>query len=413
MNMKKIFLFLSSILIANISSATEWHVLGARSMAMGGAGVALAGGPVGAYWNPAGLGQIDNPSGLQIPVGVHLAVSGSVLQGANDLYQIQKACNSGSSDCTQANINNAVNTMNQPGNGVRGDAGVGLDLKIKKVTVFVNSLAYIGGKPVVDTVNIIQAGSFNNNQSKITLRGILTTEIGVGYGRELDSLPGLLVGGNLKGIVGKVGYYDYLVLNNESGNSGSLNQFTKGAKQSIQPGVDLGILWDINRSFGGAPMRPRLGLTARNINNPKFNQPDQAKLAGEASKFSLQGNVRVGLAISPLHFWNIVADADLTRNLTPLDGIASRMLGAGTEINVFNRSWINIPLRVGLEKNIAQPGSKTALTAGGGLNFLHFNVDAAVTATPSNQTIQSQNKTKKIPSEIGASVQLGLLFGGQ
>ena len=50
------------MLVANISAATEWHVLGARSMAMGGSGVALAGGPVGAYWNPAGLGQIENPS---------------------------------------------------------------------------------------------------------------------------------------------------------------------------------------------------------------------------------------------------------------------------------------------------------------------------------------------------------------
>ena len=170
------------------------------------------------------------------------------------------------------------------------------------------------------------------------------------------------------------------------------------------------------------PFHPRIGITARNINDPKFTNADMAKLNGEPSKFSLQGNTRMGVAISPFGFWNIAADADLTRNLTSVSGVASQYVGLGTEVNVFNQSWINIPLRVGLARNLAEPGAKTSLTGGFGLNFLHFMVDASAMVSPSYVQVQSgQNNSgqsgttqssKKIPTNLSAGVQIGMLFGG-
>jgi len=403
------------LLAAAPTWATEWHSFGARAMGMGGVGVALAQGPVGAYWNPAGLGQIENPSGLQIPLSAHAELSGPVLEGANDLNQIGKDCQAapGAGACTTANINAALSKMGSPESGLRADLGAGLNLKVKSLAFFVNNFAYVAGIPRTDTVNTGPTALLADaNDSRIVLRGLSVLEIGVGHGREIPGVPGLLAGGNLKALVGKTGFFEFFVLREDPGSTNPLRKFTEGAKQSLQPALDLGLLWDMNRTWESLPMRPRVGLSARNINSPSFDQPDQAKLAGERSRQSLNGNARLGLAVSPWRFWNIAADVDLTRNLTPLDGVAAQTFGLGTEINVFNRTWLNIPLRLGISRNLAQRGSRTALSAGAGLNFLHFVVDLAVSASPSDQRIQSQDKTEKAPANLGASAQLALLFGG-
>lgn len=382
-------------------------------MGMGTAGVAMGQGGVGSYWNPAGLGQVENPSGLQVPVSAHAEITGTMIEGANDLNQLGKDCQAGAATCTTANINAALNKFAAPESGIRADVGVGASVKIKKVVVFVNNFAYAGGIPVADTVNTGATALLQNqNNSKIILRGLSVTEIGVGYGREVPFLPGLLIGANLKGLVGKAAYYDLFVLRTDAGTSGAFKNFLSGAKQSFQPGVDVGALWDMNKTFAVLPMRPRVGITAHNINNPKFTQPDQAKNAGERDHVSLQGNVRAGAAISPLHFWNIAADLDLTRNLTPVNGVASRNFGLGTEINVFNRSWLNIPLRVGITRNLANSAAKTSLTGGFGLNFLHVIVDLGAAVSPTTVTVQSQGSSQKFPNNVSAAGQVAIMFGG-
>jgi hypothetical protein len=153
-----------------------------------------------------------------------------------------------------------------------------------------------------------------------------------------------------------------------------------------------------------------VGLTGRNLNNPKFSQPAAAAADGVGGKYAVNPQARLGLAISPLHWWNIAADVDLTRNLTPVDGIASRQLGLGTEVNVFNRTWINIPLRLGMARNL-ETGTNM-LTAGAGLNFLHLMIDFAGEASGKRIDTQTQGNSTKVPQEFGASVSLSLLFGG-
>ena len=403
--------FSLTVLAASVQ-ATEWHVLGPRAMGMGGAGVALAQGPVGAYWNPAGLGQTENPSGIQVPIGMNLELTGQFLEGANDFHDISKDCPAGAR-CTQANINLALSKMNRADNGLRGDFSAGTEIKIKRVAVFVNNFSYFAGIPRVDMTNKTPANIGQGlNLSKLVLRGIQVTEIGAGYGQELPFAPGLLVGGNLKALIGKAGYYDLLIVANSPDSSDALRKYLNGSKTNVQPGIDLGLLWDVNRTFESVPLRPRVGITGRNINNPRFSNPDQAKLAGERDKYSLQGNARLGLAVSPFRFWNIAADADLTRNPTPVDGVASQMVSLGSELNIFNRDWLNIPLRAGIMRNMADAGSKTAFTGGFGLNFLHFTADIAAKVTPATQPIRSQEREQKIPTAIGISAQIGLLFGG-
>ncbi len=407
---------LLTVLCAVNASATEWDVLGPRALAMGGAGVAIPQGAESAYWNPAALGLADNPSGLQVPVGGHLGITGTVLQGANDLNQLNKSCQAGDlTNCNQSNVNNALNELNNANNGVRGDVGGGLGLKFGRFSMFANNFAYVGAKPIIDMTHVTAIGgganNIQNNTSALRLSGIDVTEIGLAYGHALPFMPAVDAGVALKGMIGKVGFYDMGVIGTQA-NNGGFSNFTKNASSSFAPGVDIGAMWDLNRSFESVPFRPRIGITARNINNPKFKTPAAAQAAGMSNKYSIQGNTRVGIAFTPLGFWNIAADADLTKNLTAVEGVKQQNIGAGTEINVFNRSWINIPLRAGLTKNIADGGAKTALTGGFGLNFLHFNVDVGAAVTPGRQQVQSYGQNKKLPNDVSISGQFALLFGG-
>ncbi|MDE1976284.1 MAG: hypothetical protein KGI84_03360, partial [Elusimicrobia bacterium] len=87
--MKKLTIAFSFILAACAPAlAVEWQSFGPRAMGMGGAGVALAQGPVASYWNPAGLGQVENPSGFELPVGAQASINGSLIQGIKDLNQL-------------------------------------------------------------------------------------------------------------------------------------------------------------------------------------------------------------------------------------------------------------------------------------------------------------------------------------
>lgn len=406
---KPLSLLAAFFLAAAPVRALEWHALGARSLGMGGTGVASAQGPLAAYWNPAALGG-RSPNGLAIPLGVHAALTGSVIEGAKNLQNLNDTCAAGGT-CSQTDITNALNKMNQPGSGLRVDAGFGAGLKIGKLAFFLNGLSNIGAVPQVDTVNSAPA-TVKNNTSKLIVKGANIAELGAAYGRELPFAPGLYLGGALKLMNAQVGYADYAVMQNNNDQGNIVDKLKDGATKSSNFGVDIGALWDLDRAFDGMALKPRVGLVGRNLNNPKFRRPASAAAAGLAGKFAVNPQVRMGASISPFPWWNIAADLDLTRNLTPVDNAASRQFGIGNEFNVFNRSWLNIPLRVGLMRNTAETSAGNVLTLGAGLNFLHVVVDASAAVSGKRVVTESQGKETKIPRELALGVQLSFLFGG-
>ncbi|MEK9144112.1 MAG: hypothetical protein AAB339_00715, partial [Elusimicrobiota bacterium] len=105
------------------AGATQWHDFGPRAMGMGGAGVAIAQGPEASYWNPAGLGQLYNTSGLAFPIGARGEFTGTVLQGANDLNQLAQDCDASRPNCTAAAVGQALTRFGNAGNGAMLDWG--------------------------------------------------------------------------------------------------------------------------------------------------------------------------------------------------------------------------------------------------------------------------------------------------
>ncbi|MFH1618937.1 MAG: conjugal transfer protein TraF [bacterium] len=506
------------------AGAEQWKILGPRPMGMGGAFVAVAKGPIAQYWNPAGLAQEENTSGLELPIGARAEFTGGVLQDANalgrlvDKYQaVQSAQTAGGKiDADQmATVVKGIATisgMNEPGKGLLADVEGGVNFKFSKIAVSINNYTSVGASPFVDSTNIglgsatgitgvsfasggnvtapadtasrdtlttalnsvgtfpqienmlcgsggclnaqlgglisnetlantlinatamtpdqvlaaaniiqenaVQAapviqnlGSgvnnpYSNNQSNLTVRGGSFTELAFGYARPV-LIPGLIVGGNLKAIFGSVGYTRFNVLQNDAGTTDALKDYNKNLAKSVRPGIDIGLLMEADKYFTSLPMKPRFGLVMRNINSPGFDQPSLAINNGESSKLSYDSQMRAGLAVSPFNFWTLAMDMDVTKNKTPVRGYKSRQLSLGTEVNIFNRPSINIPLRVGLIKNIADSASKPAYTAGFGINLLHMILD--VGGSISSETIKlDDGGTVRSSASVAAS--LAFLF---
>lgn len=396
------------------AQAVEWTTMGPRAMGMGGAGVALAQGPLAAYWNPAALGRAtENSYGFAAPVSAHGALTGDAVAGAKDLQNAFNTCPGLTAAACNSQIQKAIGELDNPNNGLRIDGTAGGNIKIGKIDVFANGFLDVGATPLIDKVNTTQA-TIANNTSALIVRGARILELGAGYGHELPFAPGVLVGGDVKYMHALVGVGSYGIVSsiNNTSKSDIINTLKSNESNSSNVGVDAGALWEVDRTFENAWWSPKVGVTGRNLNNPKFAQPilNTAQGSVGGGRFSVNPTVRMGAAITPLHFWNLAADLDLTNNTTRVDNVKSRQLGLGTEVNVFNRSWINIPLRFGLARNLS--ASTNMITAGVGLNFLHLMVDISGEASPKRIDTQTQGDSTKIPQEFGASVQLSLLFGG-
>lgn len=508
-------------LCATGAFADEWQIVGPRALGMGGAYTAVAVGPAAQYWNPAGLSQGVNKSGLDISATGRVELTGNAMEVASKLSKMQdqyKSLQQAQQTGGKLNANtfaamvdsiNQMNQLNQNASGAVASANGGASLKIKNFVIGLSNYTQIGATPFVDLTNIglgafpggsgvtlgsiatpaaqyqayatsitnslntafggnastmynlicgnsscptstlspatastfadlanalvnqsvalgastqqmadyanqiaanadaaapvISAASgsnpYANNQTRLNMEGGSFTELGVSYARSVLT-DNLHVGLTGKIIQGKIGYYKVSALSDNASSIDALKDYNKYSKTSVQPGLDLGVLYQFP-----TPSRPRFGLVVRNINSPSFDRTDQAKADGKSDKYKLDGQARAGFAINPMNWWTLAADLDLSRNATSVSGYSSRQFALGTEINLVNHKLFNIPLRVGIMKNVDK-GSDVAYTAGTGINMLTFHVELAGMISSK----RSQFDGKDFPTEAGASASVGFLF---
>jgi len=182
---------------------------------------------------------------------------------------------------------------------------------------------------------------FGDNKTNIRLNGIMLFEAPVTYALELPWLKNLYVGGNFKFMYGMVGFAEFRVFEDEDLMESLYKDYKEYTEASTTIGVDIGALYDLKESC-----KVRFGMVVRNLTYPSFSQPKEAKEAG-LGKYVIEPQVRVGVAYWPLNFITLSADWDLTNNKTALQGYYSKMLSLGVEVNILNRSWLNLALRGG------------------------------------------------------------------
>jgi len=276
-------------------------------------------------------------------------------------------------------------------------AGVAAHLTDSEIQAVANSIVdmaeLLGG-------GVITGAGFSDNETNIRLNGIMLFEVPVTYARELPWVKNLYVGGNLKFMYGTVGFAEFKVFEDEDLMESLYKDYKDNYKTSTTIGVDIGALYDLKDSLGA-----RFGMVIRNLTYPSFSQPQKAKEAG-LDKYVIQPQVRVGAAYWPLKFITLSADLDVTNNKTVLPGYQSRMFGLGAEVNILNKSWLNLALRGGFMDNLSESYG-SMFTAGLGLNLFHLQLDFAGAISTKSTSI---GDSQKFPTSAFGSFGLSVNF---
>ena len=256
------------------------------------------------------------------------------------------------------------------------------------------------------------SGSYEDNETLVMADAATFGEMSLGYGQQV--IPGLKVGGNLKVISGYTAQSGVMVLSEDEKIKDILDKAYDNKKNSTNFGIDLGVMANLSQLLDKEILwNPQFGLTARNINSPRFARPDPPSDINAAivrnwrtEKYELKPQLRAGVAVNPSKRLTAAADIDVTENDTLLDTIKSRQLALGLEFNVINHPRFTMPLRVGYNKNLSVSTVSPFYTAGIGFNMTRFHIELAGAMSTKSTKIDG----KDIPNSAAGSLTIGFLF---
>ena len=325
------------------------------------------------------------------------------LKNAIDKYGIFDALN--------ALLNNPYTDSTDMANAiVNAISTTDTDLVANTVNTVIDNMG--GASDILNKYNSA-GGSYEDNETLAMADAATFGEVSLGYGQRI--IPGLKLGANVKVLTGYTAESGVMILQDDQKIEDILDKAYDNKKNSTNLGVDVGALVNFSEMLDKEIfLNPQIGLTAKNINGPKFDRPDvPAELVGTAianqwnkDKYQLKPQLRGGIAINPIKNITVAADLDITENDTMIAGLKSRQLGLGMEINLFNRPKFHIPLRVGYNTNLAESNVSDFFTAGIGLNMLHFYLELAGAVSADTTKIDGNN----IPNSAAVSLSLGFLF---
>ena len=255
--------------------------------------------------------------------------------------------------------------------------------------------------------------TYKDNETLVMADAATFGEMSLGYGQQV--IPGLKVGGNFKVISGYTAQSGVMVLTDNEDIKDILDKAYDNKKNSTNIGIDLGVMANLSQLLDKEIFwNPQFGLTARNLNSPKFDRPDlPAEFAGTAignnwrtDKYELKPQLRFGAAVNPFKWMTAAMDIDVTENDTMIDSIKSRQLAFGLEFNVVNGQRFNMPVRVGYNRNLSTSSVSPFYTAGIGFNMMHFYIELAGAISSRTTTIDGNS----IPNSAAASLTFGFLF---
>jgi hypothetical protein len=241
------------------------------------------------------------------------------------------------------------------------------------LTTLLNNSAAAYGDP---------AREFGNNTTAVTLYGLGLGEIPVSYGYAFDHR--FAVGATVKGMLGRV----YATSIDAFSDSEGLDNLTENAEQSFNVGLDLAAMVRL-------PM-VNVGLTGRNLNNPKFEGPTVGGI--RYGDVTVERQVTVGVAFMPLRTLTFEIDLDLLDSATTLVSYDVRNLMLGAEWNL----WRTLALRVGAYQNLAEDDIGWVYTAGVGVNLWAVRLDVAAGLSPERSDFDGD----EVPSEARGAVRL-------
>ena len=381
--MKKILVLSLAICLSSSAFALNWQMVGARSMAMGGAGVVTASGTNAQYYNPSLLGEPvwdeqTDENGFHIGVQMETPKIGTTASGTG----------SGMS---------YIRDLLKKGYVPYANMDIGFGVRRGNFAFSIRSLDVM---------------SFTHNGTKSLVDTGLFTEAAVGYGFYL--FEGVRLGGNLKVIQGTTMEKNFDLAGNVT--FGSLMKHSWNHKKlSADWAIDLGASVNLSELFSGNFIfNPDIGFTVRNLNTPKFKRPERPvglapNQMWNTDEYKLKPQYRLGAAIHPIaDRLTIAADLDLNKNDTSIKDIdyKSRQLSAGLEAIVWNDHTLKVPLRVGFNKNLEEDEAPTYVTTGFGILGHTFDFELGLAVGDKTEKIKKHDW----PNALGLSMTFAWYF---
>src|SRR6056297_57854 len=488
--MKKILLFF--IIFFNIIILlNSFPIMGARSLAMGGTGVASTSNVSNIYWNPAKLSFVDNnifSIRFEAGAGVmkNMSEQISILDNLDEDYEefisnVENSLNwtdSAQLDELTEFYNHYKGVFSEFDNaGVGGDLNLngGTFFKVKDLKLFFDmgfgiivtstnqfysesvdtrfsriipteylsrneiSNAYpsatqseitaiietilndLDSRGVLETDEfdnlydylVVQENDINapdspfgidNNESKVTVDGILLNEIALSLSKKIniEKLIGLSVGGNIK-LINGYNYYKQFGVEEFKDDSSDTNDNDDVFDKFDDPlkgntyGIDLSAYVKLLENL-------HVGITARNIVAGEIDW--ESNNGVDRPNYKPEISVRIGAMMEPTQNIKIAADADLTKR----DGEYSeiRNMGIGAEFSIFK--FLN--LRAG---SIITPGlddkldkSNMLITGGFGLDFKFINIDLGISISPKDTGFNFDEEN--LPERVQGALSVGINF---
>ena len=280
----------------------------------------------------------------------------------------------------------------------------------KQITAMADTIA--NELPNATTIlnNAISGGSYKDNKTQILVDAGAFTEIAIGYGYELHK--GIQIGGNLKFINGQMAQTGIMIMSDNKKMENTIEDAFKERKVTNNFGIDLGMLFDFSEFFKkDIFFNPVVGLVVKNINNPTFDRPNKpvtadARLQWNSNDYSLNKQYRAGVSVKPLNWLTVATDVDIVKNKTMINGFDCQDFALGIETNLINKTSFSLPLRAGLNKNIANSNSSVEYTAGFGLCGTGFCLEVAGGVSTKTTKIDGN----KIPTSVSVAINFGVLF---
>lgn len=406
MNNKLSLAVLMALSITSVN-AMQFQALGYQAVGMGGAGVANSSGSVATYNNPALLAKskYDVEVSLGGGISTHDHGAGASMQSLDDTGFLD-TLDRVSQDITTATLQDIDNLyagkdviIAMDGNSVEiapqgylaaqvsgfgfGAFGTSDTIATAHVSQTHDRLIFdVGGSyselnedntitpglTAADYQNFSIEYAINNGLTNADITAIGIVEVPLGYGHKFELSGGnVYVGGALKYMKA----YTYTeTVKIDSSDDSTISDKTE--YDSSDFGLDIGLAYEPNFLKDLT-----LGLTAKNLNTPKFKLNDTIDIEVEPM-------IRAGLAYNILDSLQVAVDVDLTKNKTFATASESQMLGGG--LNYSPNSWFSI--RGGLMQNLdSNDDADLIYTAGLGFGLKWFQLDLSGQMSGESETV--------------------------
>jgi len=389
---------LAASCLVSASQASEFQLLGAKAVSMGGAGVAMPQAALAAHNNPAMLGFNTEKFSIHLGAGVGVKDTGAgkSISDLNDLgfTNLTNIASGDAENLTAAQINsfiqarNIILGMDKKGVEANPSADFAVSFGSFGTGVFVTS--DIGGVANIDQthtdmifettvagtyLNVVtntatnlagyQASSIkyaiDNGLTNVAIKGLAVGEVPFAYGHAFQTPYGqVALGGALKLMSGKT-----LIKQVALDDTDSFDNLSQNTKTSTTYGVDLGVAY---KPSGMDALT--LAVAGKNLNRPGFD-------VYNGDEFKLDPTVRAGAAYKVNDLLTFAFDTDLTENKS-LSGYKTRYVGGGAN---FDLSLLE--LNVGLMQNVSSNDQAGLIYTAGlatGPSWLHVELSAQMSS---------------------------------